>query len=103
MSKQQELTERLQTVFQPSFLLVENESHMHSSGKGANSHFKCVVVSEKFDNLHKVRRHQLVYQLFAEELKNGIHALALHLYSPSEWSMLNQQFPNSPRCIGIGQ
>ena len=35
MSKQQELLERIQAEFQPHFVTVENESHMHSSGRGA--------------------------------------------------------------------
>ena len=39
MSKQQELLERIQAEFQPHFATVENESHMHSSGRGADSHF----------------------------------------------------------------
>ena len=46
MSKQQELLERIQTEFQPHFVTVENESHMHSSGRGADSHFKLVIVSD---------------------------------------------------------
>ena len=44
MSKQQELLERIQTEFQPHFATVENESHMHSSGRGADSHFKLVIM-----------------------------------------------------------
>lgn len=48
MSKQQELEKRLIAEFQPHFVKIENESYMHSSGKGANSHFKIVLVSDKF-------------------------------------------------------
>ena len=47
MSKQQELLERIQAEFQPHFATVENESHMHSSGRGADSHFKLVKVCAK--------------------------------------------------------
>ena len=83
MSKQQELLERIQTEFQPHFVTVENESHMHSSGRGADSHFKLVIVSDA--------------------LKNGIHALALHLYTKSEWESLGKAFPKSPNCLGVGQ
>ena len=87
MSKQQELLERIQAEFQPHFATVENESHMHSSGRGADSHFKLVIVSNAFEGMRKVQRHQKLYQLFADDLKNGIHALALHLYTKSEWSL----------------
>lgn len=84
MSKQQELLERIQAEFQPHFATVENESHMHSSGRGSDSHFKLVIVSDAFEGMRKVQRHQKLYQLFADDLRNGIHALALHLYTKSE-------------------
>ena len=42
MSKQQALEQRLCQEFQPHFITVENESHMHSSGRGADSHFNIV-------------------------------------------------------------
>ncbi|OOF84058.1 transcriptional regulator [Rodentibacter ratti] len=102
MSKQQELLDKIHTEFQPHFAAVENESHMHSSGRGANSHFKLVIVSDVFDGMSKVKRHQKLYQLFAEDLKNGIHALALHLYTKKEWEELGEVFPNSPNCAGVG-
>ena len=54
MSKQQELLERIQAEFQPHFATVENESHMHSSGRGADSHFKLVIVSDAFEGMRKV-------------------------------------------------
>ena len=103
MSKQQELLERIQAEFQPHFVTVENESHMHSSGRGADSHFKLVIVSDAFEGMRKVQRHQKLYQLFADDLKNGIHALALPLYTKSEWESQGKAFPKSPNCLGVGQ
>ncbi|MGC7559785.1 BolA family protein [Pasteurella sp. PK-2025] len=103
MSKQAELTERLSQEFAPQFLLVENESYMHSSGRGADSHFKIVLVSEHFTHLNKVARHRKIYQFLAQDLQNGIHALALHLYTPKEWEVIGQAFPKSPNCVGVGQ
>ena len=94
MSKQQELLERIQAEFQPHFATVENESHMHSSGRGADSHFKLVIVSDAFEGMRKVQRSPKLYQLFADDLKNGIHALALHLYTKSEWESLGEAFQN---------
>ncbi|MBF0750844.1 MULTISPECIES: BolA family transcriptional regulator [unclassified Pasteurella] len=102
MSKQQELLAKIHAEFQPHFATVENESHMHSSGRGADSHFKLVIVSDVFDGIRKVQRHQKVYQLFADDLQNGIHALALHLYTKEEWKSLGEVFPTSPNCRGSG-
>ena len=103
MSKQQELEQRLCQEFEPHFIAVENESYMHSSGRGADSHFKIVLVSDAFEGISKVARHQKIYQLLSQDLKNGIHALALHLYTKQEWDKLGRQFPKSPNCAGIGQ
>lgn len=102
MSVQQTIEQKIQQTFQPHFLTVENESHLHSSGRGAESHFKCVVVSDVFNTLRKVQRHQQVYQVLADELNSGVHALALHLYTFEEWEAQNQQVPLSTKCAGVG-
>ena len=81
----------------PSHLEIANESHMHNVPPGSESHFKVTMVSDKFDGLRAVKRHQEVYGLLADELKSGVHALALHLYTPEEWQ---GQSPNSPQCLG---
>ena len=103
MSKQQRLSDKLSAEFAPHFLHVENESHMHSSGRGAESHFKVVVVSDKFEGLRKVARHRLIYSLFEQELSNGIHALALHTYTREEWIALSETVPVSTNGLGLGQ
>ena len=103
MSKQQELEQRLCQEFEPHFIAVENESYMHSSGRCADSNFKIVFVSDAFEGISKVARHQKIYQLLSQDLKNGIHALALHLYTKQEWDKLGRQFPKSPNCAGVGQ
>lgn len=102
MSKQQELENRLLQEFQPHFVAVENESHLHSSGRGAESHFKIVLVSDHFEGVSKVGRHRQIYQLLAQDLQQGIHALALHLYTKAEWTTLGQQIPRSTNCLGVG-
>jgi len=76
-----------------------NESHMHS-GPATESHFKLIVVSDFFHELPRVKRHQHLYHLLAEELKEGVHALALHLYTPEEWAKKQQIVPASPDCRG---
>ena len=76
-----------------------NESHMHS-GPATESHFKLIVVSERFTGLGAVKRHQLMYALLADELRDGVHALALHLYNPVEWQARQVAAPASPDCLG---
>lgn len=98
MSRSQLITERLQAAFPLTHLEVINESHMHSAGQ--DSHFKVVAVSEAFAGLRAVARHQKVYALLGDEMsKNGLHALALHTYTPEEWAATGQA-PASPDCLG---
>ena len=95
---QQQLSERLQ-VLAPSVLQVDNESRGHGGYfEGKESHFKVTVVSAAFEGLRAVQRHQKIYTLAAELLSaNGgtIHALAIHAYTPTEWT---GRAPNSPAC-----
>lgn len=102
MKKQAQMTVLLEQEFSPLYLDIINESHMHSSGKGDESHFKIILVSARFSGMRAVARHRLIYQILADFLNSGIHALALHLYTPEEWQSL-QQVPASPNCMGHGQ
>ncbi|MCA6062753.1 BolA family protein [Thalassolituus marinus] len=81
----------------PQHIELLNESHMHA-GPATDSHFKLVLVSEAFDGLRAVARHQKVYALLKDELAGPVHALALHLYTPQEW--LSANVPASPNCQG---
>lgn len=103
MSVQQTIIEKLQAEFSPILLQVENESHRHSSGRGAESHFKVVIVSEKFEPMSRIARHRAVYRCLTEELENGVHALAIHTYTAAEWEDLGQIAPKSTNCVGHGQ
>ncbi|PRI63250.1 transcriptional regulator BolA [Haemophilus influenzae] len=40
MSIQQIIEQKIQKEFQPHFLAIENESHLHHSNRGSDSHFK---------------------------------------------------------------
>lgn len=97
MNVQQIITSKVTTALSPTHLEVINESHMHSVPVNSQTHFKVVVVSEAFLGKRPVQRHQMVYGILAEELQNGVHALALHTYSPQEWSGVA---PDSPLCRG---
>ena len=99
MSVQQIVESKLQAALVPEYLDIENESHRHS-GPATESHFKVTVVSEQFADQRPVKRHQQVYGLLQDELAAGVHALALHLYTPSEWQARQQQAPDSPDCRG---
>tara|TARA_A100000164_G_scaffold378090_1_gene418837 strand:+ start:1575 stop:2009 length:435 start_codon:yes stop_codon:yes gene_type:complete len=99
MNIQASIERKLNLEFRPNYQLIENESHLHGGGT-EESHFKLTVVSEDFAGLNRVRRHQSVYALLADEMAGPIHALALHLYSPAEWAERANGRPDSPDCRG---
>ena len=99
MTVQATIQSKLETDLTPVLLVIDNESHLHG-GPATESHFKLTVVAEQFEDLVAVKRHQLVYKLLTDELASGVHALALHLYSPAEWRQRQQAAPDSPDCRG---
>lgn len=99
MSIQREIEHKLNESLQPLVLNVENESDQHA-GPATESHFKVTLVSDAFDGLTPVKRHQKVYRLLNEEMQGPVHALALHLYSPGEWQSRGGEVPESPACRG---
>ena len=99
MSVQDTINAKLSSKLQPLYLQIDNESHMHS-GPATESHFKVIAVSTLFEGMSRVKRHQCVYGSLCAELANGVHALALHLFSPSEWDKESLGTLESPACRG---
>lgn len=90
---------KLSEAFSPAHLEVLNESHMHSVPAGSETHFKVVLAADAFVGKRQIQRHQAIYACLADELKNGVHALALHTFSPDEWQATGA-VPASPQCMG---
>lgn len=102
MTREQRIADKLNTEFTPLVLNIENESHKHHSGKGAESHFKVTLVSEKFAGKRTIQRHQAIYAALASEFDSGLYALALHTFTPAEWEENKGEVPPSPTCAGVG-
>lgn len=100
MQVQNQIVEKITTALTPLHLEVINESGGHNVPPGSESHFKVVMVAACFAGLSLVKRHQKLYQLLADELQSGVHALALHLYTEEEWREKNGEAPLSPPCMG---
>ena len=46
-----------------------------------------------------MQRHQAVYAILADEVRNHIHALGLQTLTPGEWQT-DQARNESPECLG---
>lgn len=93
------IEKQLSAALAPTHLEVINESYLHNVPPNAETHFKLVVVSTAFAGQRQIARHQRIYGLLGAVLKNPVHALALHTYTPEEWAA-TAAVPASPECLG---
>ena len=100
MNRSERIKDRVTGELSPLHLEVLDESHMHDVPEGAESHFKLVVVSEQFSEHKLVGRHRVLNHLLADEFNSGLHALALHTWTPEEWFEKGGKVPKSPQCMG---
>jgi len=51
---------------------------------GDGQHFEALVVSEAFRGKSRVARHQLVYAVLGDRMREEIHALSMRTLTPEE-------------------
>ena len=100
MNRKQQIIDTLQQAFEPMHLEVLDESHMHSVPEGAQSHFRVTVVSDSFEGQPLIKRQREINRLLADQFQSGLHALALHTWTPEQWFEKGGSTPESPPCLG---
>lgn len=100
MRIQDRIERKLAERFAPAHLEVVNESGNHNVPRGSETHFKVVLVAPAFEGLRLIARHRLVNETLAAELAGGVHALAIHTYTETEWRDRFGSAPLSPPCLG---
>lgn len=99
MLRKERIEKQLNQELSPHYLSVEDESKNHHVPEGAQTHFKIVAVSTRFNNMTRINRHRMINSLLAEEFHNGLHALSMHLYTESEWEIKEDaSVLKSPAC-----
>jgi BolA protein len=82
------ITEKLTKAFAPQSLDVIDESHRHighaGHRHGEQTHFTVHIVSDAFVGKSRIARHRMVNEILADELKGGVHALAIQASAPGE-------------------
>jgi BolA protein len=100
VNQQQTIIDKLAAGFDLLHLDVINESASHNVAPGSESHFKVVLVSESFAGRSRLARHRAVHAVLTDDLAGGVHALAVHTYTPEEWRQRFGDAPMSPDCRG---
>jgi len=79
---------KLAAALAPEHLEVIDESHRHAGHVGARpggeTHFRIEIVSAKFSGRSRLERQRMVHAALADELKGGVHALAMTTRAPDE-------------------
>ncbi len=68
---------------------LTDDSHRHAGHAGARDgrgHFLVRVVSDEFEGLRALQRHQLVYRALGSLMQTDIHALNITALTPAEAS-----------------
>jgi BolA protein len=88
MSVATTIESKLTAALQPARVKVVDESELHKGHAGhrpgGESHFRVEIVSAVFEGQSRVARQRRVYEILADELKAGVHALALKTLTPAE-------------------
>jgi len=82
------LEARLHAALAPVSLHIDDDSAAHAGHAGAasGSHYTVTIVSGQFAGKPRVARHRMVYDALAEEMRRGVHALAIRAYTPEEFA-----------------
>lgn len=88
MDVKERIIAKLTTGLAPASLDVIDESHRHSGHagwrEGGETHFRVKVVSAALAGRTRIERHRMINGLLADELKGGVHALAIEAKAPGE-------------------
>ncbi len=73
----------------PLALEIHDDSAEHAGHAGAaagGGHFSLLIVSQAFDGVSRLQRHQTVMARVADLLPHPIHALSIKALAPKEFS-----------------
>ena len=92
MTVKDRMTARLSAALNPTMLEVIDDSAKHAGHQfhpggvepRGETHFTVKVVSEAFVGKSRLARHRMINELLAQELADGVHALAIEARSPGE-------------------
>lgn len=92
MSVKDQMREKLERGLSPAALDVIDDSAKHAGHMlhpggvepRGETHFTVKVVSPAFAGKSRIERHRMVNALLAEELADGVHALAIQAKAPGE-------------------
>ena len=75
------------TADQLETIIAQQLLCQHLSVEGDGRHWYATIVSDQFEGLRLIQRHQKVYATLGQKMQTDeVHALSMKTYTPSEWA-----------------
>ena len=86
MNTKSKIEKKLKEYFNVHTLQIIDESHKHINHKKdtQGGHFKLLIISEDFENISLIKRHQLIYDALSDMIKIDIHAISINAKTVKE-------------------
>ena len=87
MNIEETISTQLSNLITVSYLELKDSTgkHVHHDNFDGGLHLSAIIVSDDFNNLELLERHQLVYNALGSMIKNEIHAFSMKTFTNSEW------------------
>lgn len=85
------IRQKLEEAFKPELIEIIDHSAAHAghAGNKGGGHYNVTIVSQQFEGKSLVQRHQMIYQVMGDMMKEDIHALGINALTPTENSKGN--------------
>lgn len=70
--------------------IAEHLDCEHLEVRGDGAHFEALIVSQAFEGKRTLARHQQVYEILGERMREEIHALSMRTLTPAEYRASQQ-------------
>ena len=91
-----DIENRLTQNINCNHLDILDESPNHGGYSGVVSHIKIIIISNDFNDLSLIKRHQLVFKALGSFVEE-IHAISIVAKTEQQWK-ISSQFIASPDC-----
>ncbi|MDC0093036.1 BolA family transcriptional regulator [Alphaproteobacteria bacterium] len=89
MNRKIKIEKMINDTFQPYFFSVNDVSEQHrghqSFKENVESHFKLIIVSQKFNNKSKILRHRMINEGLQQEFLSDLHSVTIKAYTIDEY------------------
>lgn len=83
MDLEAEIKRKIQSEFNPEYLELINESHVHAGHVGDNgtgqTHFKLIIASKSLNTYSRIQAHSILKKYIEPYFSMGLHAVSIKI------------------------